>query len=121
MSISKGFHINTHVTSIKIYFLTCSSVPKEVALQSYEKELPDHFAKADEWAQKQTDSFDVDAFDEWLDAEKKWVSQVVHDCKDAKRRVGLAKGPKPKPKSAPPKTDESASDEAESESVEPTS
>lgn len=80
------------------------------ALNKHQDELLGHVENADAWSQKPLSSIDADECNSFLDEEKAWVSMVEHDCRDAKRRVNLKKGPKPK--AAPkPTGEESGSDD----------
>lgn len=66
------------------------------ALKEHKTSLATHFGPADDWSQKFPSEIDVDVFNGWLDQEKEWVKTIEHDCRDAKRRVNLQKGPRPK-------------------------
>ena len=97
------------------------SLCEVLALQGHDHELRDHFATCTSWVETPVESFDLDDFDTWLDNDKSWFKTVEHDCRDAKRRVSLQKGPKAKAAQVKAAKLESGSEDEVSEEDEPTS
>ena len=105
-------------TDISCITTCCSQV---AALKEHQKTIGEHQDDAEAWSSTPTTTFDLAKFEAWLAAEKVWFEPLFRDCRDAKRRVTLQKGPKPKAKAAPnPGRSESDSEDEVSEGHTPT-
>ena len=66
------------------------------ALQKRMEEIEKMVAEATEQAAKPLSEVCSEPMREFVDSNKEWVQAAEKDLRDAKRRIGLAKGPKPK-------------------------
>ena len=83
-------------------------------MKKHSKEVSGQQDAAQEKASQPASELDMDAMQEWLEAKKPILKTFETDLRDAKRRISVAKGPKPKEDAAAPVEGEGRSEDESS-------